>query len=101
MDVVFEPVKACGAVWSDTGNQRCEIGGIGQSEEWQVQVYQGKEVGLVLLGRLLLFEVAVVESWVRGIEGWLCCIGDCFETLVVDISLVEKSNRRETHRLDR
>lgn len=78
MHVILKPVKACGAVWSDTRNQRCEISGIGQSEERQIQVYQGEEVGFVLLGVLVFFEVAVVEFWVGCVERWLCCVGNCF-----------------------
>lgn len=34
--VVFEPVEACGAVWSDTWDQRGEIGGVWEGEVGEV-----------------------------------------------------------------
>jgi hypothetical protein len=83
VDVIFKPVQTCCAVWSYTRYQRCEIGGVRESEKGQIQVYEGEEVGFVFFGTaFVFFEVAVVEAWVRGVESWLCCIGDCILQLV-------------------
>jgi len=77
VNVILKPMQTCGAVWSNTRYQRSEIGGGRESEERQVQIYEGEEVGFVLFGAaFVFFEVAVVEAGVRGVEGWLCCIGD-------------------------
>jgi hypothetical protein len=36
VDVIFEPMQACCAVWTDAWDQGSEVCGVGESEEGQV-----------------------------------------------------------------
>jgi hypothetical protein len=95
-------VQACCAVWSYTRDQRSKVCGGRESEKGEIQVYEGEEVGFVLFGTtFVFFEVAVVEAWVWGVEGWLCCIGDWFLQLVrCDLFGVDSQRGRLTSLID-
>jgi len=83
VNIVFEPVQACRAIWTDAGHQRSKVCGVGEGEEREIQIDQGEEVGFVVVATrgFVFFEVAVVEFWVGSVEGWLCCIGDCLQSI--------------------